>query len=119
MTEITTQDQPSGPIEQTAEMGAAMTDLASAQEDALHSVEQAGRAMSEGFAKAQKEIAEFLSERFRQDVQTQSDLLRCRTFDDVREVQTRFFRTAMDQYAAEATKLMRISAGVMARHQAH
>jgi hypothetical protein len=119
MTEVTTQDRSNGPIEQAAEMGAAMTELASAQEDALHVVEHTGTAMVEGFAEAQKEIAEFLSERFRQDLETQSDLLRCRTFDDIREVQTHFFRTAMDQYAAEATRLMKISAGMIAPRQAH
>jgi hypothetical protein len=119
MTEMTTQDQSNGTIEQTAEMGAAMTELVSAQENALHVVEQSSTAMIEGFATAQKEIAEFLNERFRQDLETQSDLLRCRTFDDIREVQTHFFRTAMDQYAAEATRLMKIGAGMIAPRQSH
>ena len=69
--------------------------------------------MIESFTKTQKEISEFLSERIRQDMETQAEFLRCRTLDDIRETQTRFFRTAMDQYAAEATKLLKIGAEMM------
>jgi hypothetical protein len=88
--------------------------LATAQEEALNTMEAAGTAMFEGLTKAQKEISDFIAERIRQDVETQSALLRCRTFDDMRDVQARFLKTAMDQYAAEATRLIQIGAEMMA-----
>lgn len=86
-----------------------------AQDQTLHSIEVAGTAMFEGLSKAQKEISEFVSERIRQDFEAQSEFLRCRTIDDVREVQTKFFKTAMDQYSAEATRLMEIGAEMMSQ----
>ena len=57
-----------------------------------------------------KEDAEFVAERIRQDIDTQVELMRCRTLDEVLEVQSRFVNTAMDQYSAEATKLAQIGA---------
>jgi hypothetical protein len=50
----------------------------------------------------------------RQDIETQAVLLNCRTYEDVRDVQIQFFKTAMDQYSAEATKLMKISTEMLA-----
>jgi hypothetical protein len=55
----------------------------------------------------------------RQDIETQAKLLRCRNLGEIRETQTRFFRTAMDQYAAEATKLMKIGAEMLASGKFH
>ena len=63
----------------------------------------------------QKEIAGFVSERIRQDMESQQELLRCRTLDEVHEVQSRFFRTAMDQYSSEATKLMQLGTELLTR----
>ena len=119
MTETTTQDQAIGPMDEAEAQVAMAETITLAQEDALDAVEHAGAAVFEGFSTAQKEIADFLSERIRQDMETQGELLRCRTFDDIRAAQTRFFRTAMDQYAAEATKLMKIGAGMIVPVQPH
>ena len=57
----------------------------------------------------------FITERIRQDVETQAEMLRCRTLDDVRDLQTRFFKTAVDQYAAEMSRLMKIGTDTMQR----
>ena len=84
--------------------------LAATQEEALHVMETTGTAMFEGLTKAQREISDFVAERIRQDVETQGALLRCRSFDEVRDVQAQFLKTAMDQYTTEATKLMQIGA---------
>ena len=75
----------------------------------------ASASMLTGVTEMQKEIAGFVSERIHQDLETQQELLRCRTFDEVREVQSRFFRTTLDQYSAEATKLMQLSTAVFTR----
>ena len=50
---------------------------------------RASASMLTGVTEMQKEIAGFVSERIRQDLETQQELLRCRTFDEVREVQSR------------------------------
>ena len=89
--------------------------ITSAQQETLHNIDAAGAAMLEGLTKAQTEISDFIAERIRQDVETQAEMLRCRTLDDVRDLQTRFFRTALDQYAAEASRLMKIGADTMQR----
>jgi hypothetical protein len=85
------------------------------QRQALTSIERSGGSMLTGLTEMQKKIAEFISERIRQDLETQQELLRCRTLNEVREVQSRFFRTTLDQYSTEATKLMQLSAEVFTR----
>jgi hypothetical protein len=85
------------------------------QQQAVDSMERSSAAMLTGLAEMQKEIAGFVSERIRQDLETQQELLRCRTFDDIREAQSRFFRTTLDQYSAEATKLMQLGTEVFTR----
>jgi hypothetical protein len=120
MSETTIFERGNGLTDTAAETAVAMAQaLASAQGEAFHSAKHAGATMLEGLTKAQKEASDFLSERIHQDLETQAELLRCRTFDEIREVQTRFFRTAMDQYSAEATKLIRIGSEMMAPAQSH
>ena len=89
--------------------------ITTAQQETLLSFEAAGTAMLDGLTKAQSEISDFITQRIRQDVETQAEMLRCRTLDDVRELQTRFFKTAVDQYAAEMSRLMRIGTDTMQR----
>ena len=85
------------------------------QQEAMQTMESARSAMMEGMSRVQREIADFVSERIRQDMETQQALLRCKTLDEVRDVQSGFFKTAMDQYAAEATKLMKLGTEIVAR----
>lgn len=89
--------------------------MTQSQQEALHAMEVAGTTMLAGLNEMQREIADFVARRIREDMETQQDLLRCRNLDDVRAVQTRFFRTAMDQYAAETTRLMKLGGAMMAR----
>ena len=85
------------------------------QQQAVESMERASASMLAGVTEMQKEIAGFVSERIRQDLETQQELLSCRTLEEVGEVQSRFFRTTLDQYSAEATKLMQLSTEVFTR----
>jgi hypothetical protein len=89
--------------------------LVSAQQIAARGAEATGAAVLEGVARAQREVTDFITTRIRQDIETQAELLGCRTLDDMRQVQTRFFRSAMDAYAAEASRLMRIGSEVASR----
>ena len=82
------------------------------QQQAIQVIERASTSMLNGLTEMQREIADFVSERIRQDLETQREMLRCRTFNDLAEVQGRFFQTAMDQCSAQARKLMRHSAQV-------
>lgn len=93
--------------------------ITTAQQETLHSIEVAGTAMLEGLTKAQTEISDFITERIRQDVETQAEMLRCRTLDDVRDLQTRFFKTAVEQYGAEMSRLMKIGSDTMQRSLAN
>jgi hypothetical protein len=109
-----------GATDKAAEQVASATDAAIdgvtiSQQQAMETMESAGQAMMQGVTKMQKEIVDFVSERIRHDMETQQALLRCKTFDEVRDVQTRFFQTAMDQYSAEAGRMMRIAAEAMQR----
>ena len=59
-------------------------------QQAIETMERAGASLLTGMTEIQKEIAEFVSDRIRQDMESQQELLRYRTIDEVREVQTRF-----------------------------
>ena len=111
MPETTTRPEATG----DTSMASTTEAITTAQQETLHNVEAAGAAMLEGLTKVQTEIADFITERIRQDVETQAEMLRCRTLDDVRDLQTRFFRTAVDQYAAEVNRLMKINTDTMER----
>ena len=102
-------------VPMTEAIASAQEAVASAQQETLHNIGAAGAAMLEGLTKAQTEISDFITQRIRQDVETQGEMLRCRTLDDVRDLQTRFFKTALDQYAGEASRLMKIGTDMMER----
>ena len=108
-----TVDTPEVPM--TEAIASAQDAVASAQQETLHNIGAAGAAMLEGLKKAQTEISDFITQRIRQDVETQAEMLRCRTLDDVRDLQTRFFKTALDQYAGATSRLMKISTDMMER----
>lgn len=86
--------------------------LTLSQQEALEAAEIAGRTVFAGLTLMQAEIAEFVSERIREDLDAQNDLLRCRNLAEVREVQGRFLRRAFDQYAQETSRLMRLGGAI-------
>ena len=71
--------------------------------------------MLEGMEKVRQEVVDFVSTRIRHDMETQQELLRCRNFDELREVQTRFVKTAMEQYTAESMRLMELGSEILQR----
>ena len=82
---------------------------------AVQAVESTSRAMLEGMEKVRHEIVDFVSTRIRHDMETQQELLRCRNFDELREVQTRFVKTAMEQYSVELKRLIEIGSEALQR----
>jgi hypothetical protein len=89
--------------------------VTASQQEALETMEAAGQAVFDGLSQVHREITEFVAERIRQDIETQQEFLRCRSLEDVRKVQARFFQTAFDQYAAETTRLFKLGGEVAAR----
>lgn len=86
------------------------------QREALPTMENAGTVLFQGVSQVQQEIAQFVvTDRIRHDFETQQEILRCHTLDDLRDAQMQFVETAMDQYSAEATIVMKLGSKVMAR----
>jgi hypothetical protein len=113
-------DTPIDSPEQTAEsvespQDAVIDNVTALQQEAVETVEHAGATLLEGVGRVQQEIAQFVSTRVREDLETQQQILRCRSLDDLREVQFRFVKTAMDQYSAETARLMKLGSEIMAR----
>jgi hypothetical protein len=89
--------------------------VTASQQEAIETLESASQAIFEMIARARVEVTDFVAERIRQDLDTQQAFLRCRTLDDVRDVQMNFLRTALDQYGDEAAKLVRLGGEVAAK----
>jgi hypothetical protein len=89
--------------------------VTAAEQEAIDSFESASQAMVEGLGRAQLEIADFIAERIRQDLDTQQAYLRCRSLDELRAINIRFVRTALDQYGGEASRLFKLGSEVAAR----
>jgi hypothetical protein len=85
------------------------------QQEVLETIDSTGHAVFEGLARTQKEMADFIAERIRQDLSTQQAMLRCRSLDEFRDLQSRFLRTAFDQYSGEASRLIGIGRDIAAR----
>lgn len=85
------------------------------QQEALESLETTREAVLDMLSRARDEISSFVAERVRQDLDAQKALLRCRNIDEIRDVQVRFVRTAMDQYGGQAAQMLRIGGEVAAR----
>jgi hypothetical protein len=109
-------DTPEPPAESIESPQDAVIDNVTAlQQEAVETVEHAGATLLEGVGRVQQEIAQFVSTRVREDLETQQQLLRCRSLDDLREVQFRFVKTAMDQYSAETARLMKLGSEMLSR----
>jgi len=85
------------------------------QEGALKEAGSAGTAVLEGMGEARREMSAFLGDRIRQDIEAQAELLGCRSLEEMRAVQLRFFRGAVDQYSAEAARMMKLGTEIVNR----
>lgn len=56
------------------------------------------------------EGSRFVTDRLRQDLETQKAILECKTPAELLQVQTEFFKAAMEQYAGEASRFYDILA---------
>ncbi len=59
------------------------------------------------------EIARFISDRLKQDLDFQAQLLQCRDPAALRELQCQFMKEAFEQYSAETGKLFRMNGAAL------
>ena len=85
------------------------------QQEILEAVKSTGQAVLEASDSTRESLVDFVAERIRQNLDAQAALLRCHSFGEVRAVQSRFLRTAVDQYAGEASRLIALGRTVAAR----
>lgn len=55
------------------------------------------------------EIASFVAERIKEDVQTQHEILNCKNVGELQNIQAAFIQKALEQYQAESGKLLDMS----------
>jgi hypothetical protein len=71
----------------------------------------AGQPAAKAWMEIMNESARFVADRLQKDVEAQQALLQCKTPEDVVEVQTEFFQTAMTQYTEEAQRIFALMSG--------
>lgn len=96
-------------------LGAATEAGAAATTPAVKAASGAGSAMVDGLAKAHRRAADFIASRIRQDIEAQRELLACRSLEEVREVQSRYFKSAMEQYTAETREMVQLGSEVASK----
>ena len=85
------------------------------QQEILEAAESTGQAVLEATDATRESLVDFVAERIRQNLDAQGALLRCQSLGEVRAVQSRFLRTAVDQYSGETSRLIALSRSVAAR----
>lgn len=58
-----------------------------------------------GWMEVMTESARFAAERFQKDLATHRALLNCRSVEDMMQVQSEFYRNAIEQYSSEISRL--------------
>lgn len=80
----------------------ALTEL---QEAGLGNMMGLGTAWAEAFGDMSSEFASFVSDRIKEDVKTQHEILHCKSVGDLQQIQGKFIQKAIEQYQAETGKL--------------
>jgi hypothetical protein len=73
----------------------------------------------EAMTKMGSETMDFVAARIKEDVQAQQELLQAKDFAEVQAIQTKFFKKAMDDYAAELSKMVEIGATAAPKEGRH
>ncbi|MCV2891901.1 phasin family protein [Lentibacter sp. XHP0401] len=95
-------------------------DTASSVNNLMKTMQEAGFKPVQGFgtdwleamSNIGSEMLDFTAARIKQDVQTQHDLLHAKGLTEIQHIQAQFFQKAMDDYAAEAGKLMKMGKAI-------
>jgi hypothetical protein len=89
--------------------------MATLPQTAFAGVGNAGAAVAEGMARARQEATEFVTGRIRRDLEAQSELLGCRSIEDLGAVQSKFIRAAFDDYMSGAGRILNLGTEVVSR----
>ncbi|WP_294620555.1 phasin family protein [uncultured Roseovarius sp.] len=68
-------------------------------------------ALAKAWTEVMTESARFVSERLQHDFETQKVMMACKTPAEVMQVQSEFFRKAMQDYSEEAQRMYQIMTG--------
>ena len=87
------------------------------QQDALSRLQDAGfgnmlgmsSAWMEALSDMGAEMVSFVSDRIKEDVKTQHEILHCKNVAELQHIQAQFIQKAIDQYQAETGKLVEMS----------
>lgn len=71
----------------------------------------------ENMSDLSSELLQFVSERVKEDVKTQHEILHAKDLGEVQKIQMRFMQEAVDQYTAETGKLIDMNNTFVARLQ--
>ncbi len=77
--------------------------------EVLAGVERTGAAVLRGTSQGQAKFAAFVARRIGSDLDATSALFACKSLADLREVQTQFVKTAVDEYLTVAAGMLRMS----------
>ncbi|MES2144629.1 MAG: phasin family protein [Pseudomonadota bacterium] len=68
-----------------------------------------GTAAMQAWMQIGAEAVRFVASRLQQDLKTQKAMMACTSLEEMQALQAEFFRTAQDQYAAEARRMMEMA----------
>ncbi len=94
---------------------ASMSATAELQKMGFGSLAWLGAGWVENMNNLNTEVLQFISDRVKEDIRTQQEILHAKDLTEVQEIQTRFMRDAFDQYAAETGKLIEMSNDFLAQ----
>ncbi len=78
------------------------------QQAAFDPLRWVNTAWLESALEANEELKEFLSRRIKEDIRTQHEILNCKNPAALQEIQTRFIRKALEDYAAETGVMIKM-----------
>jgi hypothetical protein len=60
----------------------------------------------EGAVRTQKDWAEFVHRRVKEDISASQQMMNCRSITDMQEIYSQYWRTALDQYREQSEKIL-------------
>ena len=91
----------------------AMATLAALQAAGPGAMAKVYVSMLEGMGDVGAEVMQFVTDRIAADMETQKEIMQCRTPADLMEVQQSFLKKAFDEYTAETGKLVQMGTEMM------
>lgn len=107
---VTDRSEANAPDEHTHDFLDAMAEI---QRAGLGSLSWMGVAWVEALGDLGAEVASFIAQRIREDVQAQHKILHATSAEELRRLQGEFVQRAVDQYAAETGRLVALETALL------